>query len=327
MKNIDAFTTMNRVNMNDSNELGNMFCNPTGMWKAFIGSLPSNGLLINHIMVIVTNIILIIPTILLNAISIVTITKSSSLNSKTCYFVIFLQSVSDLLVGTFGIPLFLAYLSTAIGGISNCLVADLAYKLTITILGISMFAFLGMTFDRYIAVLHPFAYTSKVTKKRILILFVLGVKSSVLSVTLSFITQEYLEISIAVTIASIFTFNVLAYTRIYLVITKIAHKQKIRNVATEEHLIRKTRFLQEAKQAKSCFLVVISYFCLIFLPLLITIIFSFKMDIFLQQAFQNWVVTLSMLNSSANSVIFFWTKILLRREAFKMLKTVFNGNE
>ena len=312
--------------MNDSEEQDNTFCYPNGVWKVFI-SLPSNGFFINHIIIIATNIILIIPTILLNAISIVTISKSSSLKSKTCYFVILLQSVSDLAVGIFGIPLFVAYLSTAIGGISNCFVADLAYKLTVTTMGVSTFAFLGMTFDRYIAVLHPFAYRSKITKSRILILFVLGAKSSVLSVTLSFITQAYLEIFVVVIVTLIFTFTILVYTRIYLVITKIVHSQTICDVATEEYLTRKKRFLQEVKQAKSCFLVVVSSFFLVFLPLLILVIFSLKMDIFLQEAFQNWVITLALLNSSANSVIFFWTKILLRREAFKMLKIVFNGNE
>jgi hypothetical protein len=39
--------------------------------------------------------------------------------------------------------------------------------------------------------------------------------------------------------------------------------------------------------------------------------------------YQNWSITSMILNSSANSVVFFWTKTLLRKEASKTLKSFF----
>jgi hypothetical protein len=75
--------------------------------------------LVSHTLAACVNRIFIIPTILLNAISIITIFKSSQLNSKPCYFIILVQSVIDLAVGVLGIPLFLVFLVQGLTGTSN----------------------------------------------------------------------------------------------------------------------------------------------------------------------------------------------------------------
>jgi pheromone shutdown protein TraB len=93
---------------------------------------------------------------------------------------------------------------------------------------------------------------------------------------------------------------------------------------SEENLTRKKRFLQEIKQAKSCFLVVMCYFILCFLPVTLALTVVIRGNQFQVQTFYAWTTTLSMLNCSANSLIFFWTKTMLRREAVKMLKSVLN---
>jgi hypothetical protein len=93
---------------------------------------------------------------------------------------------------------------------------------------------------------------------------------------------------------------------------------------TEENLTRKKLFLQEIKQAKSCFLVVMCYFILYFLPVTLAWIVVIKGNQFEVQTFYGWATTLGMLNCSVNSLIFFWTKTILRREAVKMLKSVLN---
>ena len=313
--------------MNHSEE-EDMFCNPNTIAKVLIVKQPSNALYINHIVLVVANIILFIPTITLNAISILTILKSSQLKNKTCYFVILLQSAADLTVGVLGIPFHLVYLSSGIGGILDCFMAELSYKLVLTTLGASMATLLGMTLERYIAVLHPFAYNKQVTKNRILFLVVLAVISDILSVILSFVMQLLLEIGIGLTVTVMLTSTAFAYTKIYLVIARTVRSHRIHDAqAAEEILTRKARFLQNVKRVKSCFLVVICYFFLSFLPVLVAFVFSFKMSPFLQEAFQNWSVTLSILNSSANSVIFFWTKTMLSREALKMLKSIFENNQ
>ena len=57
--------------------------------SAFLGNHLSGALFTKQVTVFVVNIILIMPTLLLNAASIVTILKSSQLRSKPCYFIIF----------------------------------------------------------------------------------------------------------------------------------------------------------------------------------------------------------------------------------------------
>jgi hypothetical protein len=75
----------------------------------------SEKLLINHIFAIALNSLLIIPTILLNAVAIITIFKYSQLNNKPYYFIILVQrSIIDLAVGVLSIPLILVFLASGI---------------------------------------------------------------------------------------------------------------------------------------------------------------------------------------------------------------------
>ena len=73
--------------------------------------LPSEKFVMNHIFAIALNGIMITPTTLLNGVAVVTIFKSSQLNSKPCYFIVLLQSMFDLAVGIFSIYTFVHILS------------------------------------------------------------------------------------------------------------------------------------------------------------------------------------------------------------------------
>jgi hypothetical protein len=309
--------------MNLSEEQEFMTCNIFVTEYAFISKLSSHALYINHTIVLAINSILVIQTILLNAVSIMTISKSSQLKSKPCYFIILIQSAADLVVGVLGIPLYLANLSGKIRGDSNCFVAVLAYILLPITLGTSTFILFGMTLERYIAVLHPYSY-SRVTKKKILIFVCFAVTGVVFVAILSSAIRVLRAVFITAMVTLFFIFAAFVYTRIYLVVIKMAESQKnMHSVAvTEENITRKKRFLQEIKQAKSCFLVVMCYFILCFLPVILALIVAIRGNQFQVQTFYAWTTTLSMLNCSANSLIFFWTKTMLRREAVKMLKSV-----
>jgi hypothetical protein len=71
-------------------------------------------------------------------------------------------------------------------------------------------------------------------------------------------------------------------------------------------------FLREIKQAKSCFIVVVCFCVLGFLPTTIAVPFFPSLvclDQFEKLAIKIWIITLGLMcNSSVNSVIFFWTK-------------------
>ena len=311
--------------MNLSEEQEFMMCNIFGTKYAFITKFPSHSLYINHIIVLVVNSILVIPTILLNAVSIMTISKSSQLKSKPCYFIILIQSAADLVVGVLGIPLYLANLSGEIRGDSNCVVAVLAHRLSRITVGISTLILFGMTLERYIAVLHPYSY-SRVTKKKILIFACFAAKGVVFVAILSSAIRVLRSIFITATVTLFFIFATFVYTRIYLVVIKMVDSQNKRHsvAVTEEKLTRKKRFFQEIKQAKSCFLVVMCYSILSLFPVTLAFIFVIKGNQFEVRTIYAWTTTLGMLNCGANSLIFFWTKTMLRREAVKMLKSVLN---
>jgi hypothetical protein len=158
--------------------------------------------------------------------------------------------------------------------------------------------------ERYIAILHPYAYKTVVTKKKILVYFRTRLAPVIFGTLL-------------VTIVLMFT--AFAYTRIYLVIRKLNRPQnQPSDVEGEVNLTRKKLFLREIKQAKSCFIVVICFFILSFLP---PMVFTSNRNTDESEFLVNtvWVYTIPMTNSSVNSVIFFWTKTMLRKEAKKRL--------
>jgi hypothetical protein len=56
------------------------------------------------------------------------------------------------------------------------------------------------------------------------------------------------------------------------------------------------------------------------LPGIIALAIFPMLNSFQQLAVSAWAFTLSLSNSSANSIIYFWTKTILRKEALKILK-------
>ena len=311
------------MNLSVEQENFRMSCLILGRTYFTIIKLPSEKDLIIHIFAIVVSGILIIPTVLLNAVAVITISKSSQLKSKPCYFIILVQSMIDLAVGVLGIPLFIFFLANGTGGVSNCFAAMMALKSTLIPVVLSVVTLSAMTLERYIAILHPYAYSTQVTKKRLLISVGSGAMLVISWIFLSFFIHGTIRTGAAVITTFIFFFNAFAYTRIYLVVKKLARSQnQLHDAFAEENLTRMKLFLREMKQAKSCFIVVICFFFLVFLPTAISPAVSANFNKFDKLEYTNWTVTFSLSNASVNSVIFFWTKTMLRKEAFKILKNI-----
>ena len=283
----------------------------------------SDKLLTNLIVVFSVNGILMISTILLNAMSVITILKSSQMKSKSCYFIILVQSVIDLAVGVFAIPLFLVYL---IGGITRTMSCFRALTLRTTLLpiGISTVTLSVLTIDKYIAILHPYLYSTKVTLKRILIYVGCGSVLMFSFVTLSFVNKKLSDKLCITMVVIVFIFIAFAYTKIFLVVRSLSRTYIWPSVTSkEETLPKKKLLLQEIKQAKSCFVVVICFFALSFLLPILAQGLGANRDKSAAYVMKIWMYTLAMSNSSVNSVIFFWSKKMLRKEALKMLNRVF----
>ena len=141
-------------------------------------------------------------------------------------------------------------------------------------MGVSKITLIAMTLQKYIAIVHPFAHRTKVTKNRILIFVALKYAGVVI---FFFAPQTAKEAAGAVVITFAFLFNAFAYTKIYLVSRTAARwRNKLQDSGSEEKFTRLKSFLQNIKQAKSSFIVVICFFILVFFPPTIAAFFFLK---------------------------------------------------
>ena len=287
-----------------------------------LSEFPNDDFVRYRIAVLTVNCILLFSTITLNGISIITIRKSSQLRSKVCYFVILLQSVVDLGVGFLGIPLYIYYLLIPFLDSSNCTFIILAVRTTTLTCMLSVATLSAMTIERYIGVLHPYYYEAHVTKKRILI-YVSGSGLALMSVlAFSFYDRRISRQVVIMLMLAFLLLTGFVYTRIYLVIRKLTRSERRPACESDRNQNIKAQIIRDSRHARSCFLIVICFF-LFLLPVSLTPAL-FTVDSIGYNVYINVTTTWVVLNSSINSLIFFWTKTLLRKEAFKILKSLFS---
>jgi hypothetical protein len=311
---------------NDSVERNALFASCHFLEKIeVIVNFPSEKFMINNILVIVVNCILIISTILLNAVSIITILKPSQLKSKPCYFIILIQSFIDLAVGVFAIPLFVTFPASQVNGASNCVAAFLSLRLAFPSVGASRITLSVLTMEIYIAILHPYSYIKLVTKKRILICVASGLVLVSFVASLSILVERLIHYFSSAIILLFFVLTTFSHTKIFLVIRSLStnSQNQPHNHVSKENLKKTKLLLREIRQAKSCFIIVMCFVVCLFPTVVALLSFAFKLlDRFNAEAIRIWAISFLMSNSSVNSALFFWTKKMLRKEARKVLKTL-----
>ena len=120
-----------------------------------------------------------------------------------------------------------------------------------------------------------------------------------------------------------FLFNAFTYTKIYLVVRKMARsRNQPQDSGSDGKFERLKLFLQNVKQAKSSFTVVICFYTFVFLPSTIATLFYDCFDKFEALAILVLIYAIVYSNSCVNSVILFWSHLLLKKDARKMLKNV-----
>ena len=270
----------------------------------------------SRIAILAINSVLMFSALLLNSVSIITIQRASMLKNKLSYFLILVQSVMDCLVGVVSIPLFIIYLATPFLGIQNCMAIILTFQGTLLPTGLSIITLSAMIIERYIGVIHPYYYQS-ITKRQIVTYISCFALLLVFVTALSYHVPNILRVFVPAILLPFFVFTGFVYINIYIVVRKLDHSE-IRHAEHEERTRRKA-LLREVKRANSCFLVVFC-FAIFLLPIALSPIFT-SLPAFNSRVYI-LTVTLSNLNSSINSVIFFWTKRLLRNEARRVLRSV-----
>ena len=183
----------------------------------------------------------------------------------------------------------------------------------------------AMTFERYYGILYPIFHRTRITQRRMLIFIFCVMIFMLLSIVLWFTYTTYFAYLVYATLVFLLLYTGYAYTRIFMVARKKLGHSGNRLVAVEPNQTKtnKRSFLKELKLAKSCFLVLICYM-LCFIPgPLVYIIQAENETQSIRRIKRSWVVSLFAVNSSLNSLIFFWAKSMLRNETMKILKRIF----
>ena len=299
-------------------------CNYGGSSTLFIVTqFPSRTYAISQLSYCVANSVIAILTVLLNAISVLTIWKSSHLKTKLCYFLILIQSIVDLAVGLISLPFYIVRSAIELLDIANCVDAFVLQAIAYIPVGTSFTTICMLTFERYLSILHPIVHRSNVTKARLLMSIscatvLVGITGPVFR-----IISEKLHSTFNVAMILIFlAFSTFAYARIYFAVKNMQFSSGgIGDSSTGQSsssMAEKRKSLRERNLAKSCAVVVlISYIC--YIPFALCYPY-FKDDRINFRTAISWCATVVALNSSLNSLVFFWKRPLLRQEALKVLR-------
>ncbi len=289
---------------------------------------PSNKYIINQIVFCIANCVLIIPTVLLNGVSLFTIARSTQLRGKACYFLILIQSAVDLAVGAIAMPVYTLARARELLTVANCALVYFCEKIFGLITAISFLTLFLLTIERYMSIIHPVAHRVQLTKRKILISFGFMTLPAFMFNFAKFPSEFIHSTFIILTVGIILALNTFAYVKIFLRARKGYSGNRIADFSNtikqnSQEVEKSKKSLQDVKLAKSCaFVVLLSYLC--YIPGLVCYSFYKNDKINLRIAY-SWSMTVIALNSSMNSVVFFWKRPLLRAEAVKILKNMFRA--
>ncbi len=267
-----------------------------------------------------------IPIVLLNGISILAILKCSKLQQKISGFLVLILSTVDFAVGFISLPLSTYIRASEIMELpNNCLVNFLSETIVHTMFGLSLAVVCVLTLERYTSIIHPVAHRTRITKRSILISILCIIMAMLLVSFLPLASLKFYRIFGTTMVMMTLAINTFAYIQIFLIARKkIPAVSCITDSSTQQTKFhaRKIQLIQELKLAKSCALVVLTSL-LCFLPAPVVYLY-YKDDTVDKRIAYSWSITVAALNSCLNSVIFLWKRPLLREEALKLLKSVFD---
>jgi hypothetical protein len=305
---------------------------------SYVRKSPSQIYTLNLILTSTVNGMLSIIGTLVNGLVFITFCKSNVLRSKTPFFLIMLLSLNDLIVVVIVHPLFLYNSIKQLLGDGDCTSKAVYLTITKLLTGYSALTLHIMNIERYFSIAHPFWYQRRVTPRVVLAVTVVF---WTLWTPISFISffDGNMHRSILSTSSAIVCITVIfVYGRIF----QIARKKRrtipapsvieltIRENSDIEKAPQRARrpnklgeVLKDIKLAKMfVILVICSQIC--YLPNVAYHIYlrMQKSEIKTESSLTmgNWVVTFICMNSTLNSLVFFWKNSQLRQEMLAIIK-------
>ena len=272
---------------------------------------------------VVLNIVFVLCGTFLNGLVILCFWRSPQLNDKLAHFLTKVPSCADLLTVITTHPLFLFYWLTR--DVSRRTVVE-----TVGIIGgLSSSTLFLMNIERYLAVFYPYIYERVVTKRKLLItvsiFYLLWTSSRLIALYQNVTTQ----LTIFVIVSLLFE-----TTFVYLSIFLIARKPLVRpsqhgsiNPQTRSNL---SKFLCNLKLAKTYFLTVATLF-VFYLPIAIVRVLeesnSYDVERGNLGVARDWATNVIFINSTMNSLIFFWKNRQLREQGYRICLLIFCNKE
>lgn len=308
---------------------------------SYVRSSPSTGYTINAIAASVVNAILVICGLLVNSLVVIAFWKSPLLRSKTPFFLIMVISINDLLVVLFSHPLFLLSTGKQLAGSGDCATKTIYLTVATLLTGFSGLTLHVINIERYLAIVYPFIHQRHVTRTNLLITTVI-LWSFWLPIPFVPFFNTSLQgklIAISATIVCITT--IFVYVRIFQIARKkrrLAPEPSRFSVSLQEDSItaldstvtsavrqrsKLTEAMKDIKLAKMFILLVVcSQVC--YLPDIAYHVYEgSKKDVAKTESslmIGSWVVTFICMNSTLNSLIFFWKNSQLRKEMLRTAK-------
>ena len=303
-----------------------------------IMKFPSRLAFLNHVIACIFNGFLTITTVVLNCCIVVTFSCSPRLRRNVSLFLVMLLSFADIGVGLIANTIFVVELANQIAGNIDCFLHLVGNRSSIVLTNLSLLTVTAINIERYFGVVHPFLHRTKVTTGKLLTFVILSWSTCGVVLGVSFFAHRPLTIFGAVVKLAFVAFTVFVYGKIALIVfsakkqTNSFSRASILKSYSEESTETdsapssiekrkgKLHFLAELKLAKSCFYIVICY-VVCYSPAAV-------MLGAMRESFQGydrilaviWCTTLAMLNSTLNSVIFFWRSRQMRKEMMHAFK-------
>jgi hypothetical protein len=275
---------------------------------------------INLIFIFAVNVFFFFSGICLNSLVILSFWRSVQLRKKICYFMIMVLSCCDLLAVLTNNPLMaLITMSWLTGKLDvNARWPHISLSSTSIFLCFSFLALLVMNFDRYLATSYPIFHRTSLTKGRLLILLailiIVQITLKVMSVNDFVISHQVHFLIICILLIPAILF--INY-KLFLVVRKSRRNKRI------SLAIKKTFSL---KNISSCLLAVA---CLVIMSIPKGVYIGLRINstettntLDNANLVAMWAITISLMNSTFNCLIFYWKNKVLRIEGLKVLKSL-----
>ena len=294
-----------------------------------------NGKVCHVVFLFILNFIFMVAGIFLNSVVILSLRRSRQLRTQLCYFMILVLSCFDLAVASITHPFLIAsIICYSLGDVSGILEHTRTFVSNM-LCGFSMTALLALTAERFFALNCPYFHRASVTKTRlgylqaILAIIIIAVSSLIM-----INTQTAVASTIFVAVFILLLLFLLVYGNYKMFIIAKSKRRDGRiglstPTSAKSNGKRSNGRILNLKSISTCSLAVGCFFVCC-CPQIVFAILRFTSETPSYEThslllFLYWANTFVFINSTLNTIIFFWRNSILHREGMKIVNAFLNS--